>query len=671
MACVRDPQMKIQTTITLGTVNHFDFLYGEFEFRERFPKPSMGSVFVVAGLRNYLCDLDGSKCDTRNKVPDVSFWQAALKLTRGTTQNPVRLTYRTANSVGSTVKSELTLSKELGLSDAFHTYRTSWTPSSLTRFVDDEKVFAEDDTEKIPKIRMHFYFNLVCDLLNYTENTLDTSQLLIESITVRQLNSSYDTDQLRDEILGRSEHGIVFMETDTGLYGRAGPTLVAVKMLFSAEENSYAGDSFLKELTVLAYCGHHFNIVNLLGVANKGRPSLLLEHCHYGSLLGFVREHRPPFYFNHVDPEGHLLPLDKVAYAQDSNDQYEQLEDETCDHALLSTKDLINFAYQVARGMEYLASRPIAHRDLVARNILVDKGKIVKISDFGMARQEGEYVLQDDRIALPIRWMSPTSVLSSTFNESSDVWSYGVLLWEMFTLGEVPYGQRTNGGNVGTFLQEILQKGLRLLKPEYCLTDLLPTFLCGVAVAADLPVNFQPPQERVHKGSWCSTVLVKVSWRIRIREDGPPVEQPKSKPSRRSRHGYRPPSRHNTNSRHPFSTENSDCRWQRGSKSTVEKLAFVPTETLVAESDVAHAAVEVVGSGSSGGRGDRYDFIVVFKCRGRERGPLFWTRWALGRRMQQWAEQSVPNATWHCGGFASSVLWHRRFGPKHFHSEAQ
>ncbi|GAU95140.1 hypothetical protein RvY_06815 [Ramazzottius varieornatus] len=274
-----------------------------------------------------------------------------------------------------------------------------------------------------------------------------------------------------DIVLGKGEHGIVFKGIATGLYGKVGPTVVAVKTLFSTEDNTSADASFKKELDVLARCGHHLNIVNLLGVVTTGRPSLLIEYCQYGSLLSYLREHRPPFFFSHVSSEGQLLPLDKEKYEKEGNRLHQKLRNDTSDHALLSTKDLINFAYQLARGMEYLASRPIVHRDLAARNVLVDKGKIVKISDFGMARQEGEYVLQDGSIALPIRWMSPTAVLNKTFNQSTDVWSYGVLLWELFTLGELPYGDRKIGGNTEAFLQEIID-GLRLPKPELSPNDM-------------------------------------------------------------------------------------------------------------------------------------------------------------------------------------------------------
>ena len=222
----------------------------------------------------------------------------------------------------------------------------------------------------------------------------------------------------------------------------------------------------------LAKCGHHLNIVNLLGVVVKGRPSLLIEYCQFGSLLGYLREHRPPFFFSHIDFDGNILPFDLLEYEKENDRLRSRMKKETVDQALLSSKDLVNFAYQAARGMEYLASRSIIHRDLAARNVLVDKSKIIKISDFGMARHtEGQYVLQDGSIPLPVRWMSPSAIQTKIFDQSTDIWSYGVLLWEIFSLGQLPYGERKIGGNVDGFVQEITD-GMRMVRPELCPNDM-------------------------------------------------------------------------------------------------------------------------------------------------------------------------------------------------------
>ncbi|GAU95145.1 hypothetical protein RvY_06820 [Ramazzottius varieornatus] len=567
LSCLGDAGQKTQYRVTLQSVGRFDYLYGELSFRARFPSAQENSPYAVVGIQNYLCGPGKRDGRPRDCAAEVSLNQEPGR----PLDNHVQLFYSNPLSPDDVQPSKEPLAQSVDLSRAFHTYNLSWTPSKLTWFLDDKEVLTVTDVKKIPNVRMFIYFTLFCDSTNDDNESLETSQLMIESVSVRQLVDFGEIEQIHayygwsgwkygvvfgllgitlllvialcfmimkkrrekerlgwksrdnlslrrsltaenayltrvipipssadiyrippenlsrsDTILGRGEHGIVFKGTATGLYGKSGPTVVAIKTLLSTEEDSSADKAFFKELDVLAKCGHHLNIVNLLGVVTIGRPSLLLEYCQYGSLLGYLREHRPPFYFNHVDSEGNLLLFDKAKYETQSNNQYGKLKANTYDQALLSTRDLINFAYQIARGMEYLASRPIVHRDLAARNILVDKGKIVKISDFGMARHEGEYLLQDGSIPLPIRWMSPTAILNKTFNQSTDVWSYGVVLWEMFALGELPYGDRKIGGDIEKFVQEVIE-GAHLQKPDFCPDDLYQLMKDCWSLSPDAP----------------------------------------------------------------------------------------------------------------------------------------------------------------------------------------
>jgi serine/threonine protein kinase len=111
---------------------------------------------------------------------------------------------------------------------------------------------------------------------------------------------------------------------------------------------------------------------------------------------------------------------------------------------LFHTQEVKLMALQIADGMAYLSSiRPkaIVHRDLAARNCLVSAEKVVKVADFGMAREtyEDEMYRMERRQLMPIRWMAPESLKDGTSTSQSDVWSFGIVLWEMATLGEMPY----------------------------------------------------------------------------------------------------------------------------------------------------------------------------------------------------------------------------------------
>uniref|UniRef100_A0A669PCP0 Tyrosine-protein kinase receptor n=1 Tax=Phasianus colchicus TaxID=9054 RepID=A0A669PCP0_PHACC len=233
--------------------------------------------------------------------------------------------------------------------------------------------------------------------------------------------------------LGHGAFGEVYEGQVAGIPSDPTPLQVAVKTLpeVCSEQDEL---DFLMEALIISKFNHQ-NIVRCIGVSLQALPRfILLELMAGGDLKSFLRETRP---------------------------RPNQLSS-------LSMLDLLHVAHDIACGCQYLEENHFIHRDIAARNCLLTcrgPGRVAKIGDFGMARDiyRASYYRKGGCAMLPVKWMPPEAFMEGIFTSKTDTWSFGVLLWEIFSLGYMPYPSKSN--------QEVLEfvtNGGRMDPPKNC-----------------------------------------------------------------------------------------------------------------------------------------------------------------------------------------------------------
>ncbi|XP_072137464.1 tyrosine-protein kinase Fer [Mobula birostris] len=223
------------------------------------------------------------------------------------------------------------------------------------------------------------------------------------------------------ELLGKGNFGEVFKGT------LKDKTQVAVKTC-KEDLPQELKIKFLSEARILKQYDHP-NIVKLIGVCTQRQPIyIVMELIQGGDFLTFLRKKKDD----------------------------------------LKMKQLVKMSLDAAAGMAYLEGKNCIHRDLAARNCLVADGNILKISDFGMSRQEDDGIYSSSGLKqIPIKWTAPEALNYGRYSSESDVWSFGILLWETFSLGVCPYPGMTNQQ-----AREQVEKGYRMSAPQKCPEDI-------------------------------------------------------------------------------------------------------------------------------------------------------------------------------------------------------
>uniref|UniRef100_A0A669EWT4 Tyrosine-protein kinase receptor TYRO3 n=1 Tax=Oreochromis niloticus TaxID=8128 RepID=A0A669EWT4_ORENI len=239
-------------------------------------------------------------------------------------------------------------------------------------------------------------------------------------------------------MLGKGEFGSVreaFLKTEDSSVHK-----VAVKVLKSDITSSGDIEQCLKEAAYMKDF-HHPNVIQLIGVSLHRRPGQRLPIPMV--VLPFMK---------HGDLHTFLL--------------LSRLGDEPFD---LSLHTLVRFMLDISQGMEYLSSKNIIHRDLAARNCMLNEDMTVCVADFGLSKKiySGDYYRQGSVSKLPVKWIALESLADNVYTTQSDVWAFGVTMWEIMTRGQTPYP-----GVENSEIYEFLIKGERLKKPADCRDDI-------------------------------------------------------------------------------------------------------------------------------------------------------------------------------------------------------
>ncbi|TMS37056.1 hypothetical protein L596_004074 [Steinernema carpocapsae] len=284
---------------------------------------------------------------------------------------------------------------------------------------------------------------------------------LLTDYHITNADPAYEIDRNRlqlKNIIGEGAFGEVWKGLLRPNYSSGQDIPVAVKKLKANAQEKELRD-LCSEMVTFCRIGEHKNIIKLIGCCTGSGPLyVVLELCIHGNLKDFLRAHRPRETEIENSVEDNYLQPRRLKSGETQQEDKRIIK-------CMTTRHLVDFAFQVAQGMEYLSSKKILHRDLAARNVLVAKDCVLKISDFGLSRDVHyhDYYRKKGNGRLPIKWMALEALDSHVYTVRSDVWSYGILLWEIMTMGGTPYPSTAMPE-----LYSCLKKGYRMENPHNC-----------------------------------------------------------------------------------------------------------------------------------------------------------------------------------------------------------
>ncbi|CAL8095589.1 unnamed protein product [Orchesella dallaii] len=266
---------------------------------------------------------------------------------------------------------------------------------------------------------------------------------------------------------------------------------VAVKTIRNKVDSGSHLRSLLSEIKILQYIGKIDNVVNMVGCNTADLTNdnvyLFLEYCKLGSLEKYLRTNKYHFLDNIIKDEN-------TGTSTSTARLYENSPTES-DEATITHSDLLTWSSQITNAMRFLAAKKVIHADLATRNVLLLNKECAKITDFGLSRRLYDYssYVKRHQEPLPWRWMALESLQHLSFSHQSDVWSLGITLWEIYTLGDVPYP----GLSWTPEFMSLLEDNLRPNKPARATEELYDIMLDCWKPFADTRPTFEMVYKRL------------------------------------------------------------------------------------------------------------------------------------------------------------------------------